>query len=48
VLPPFWMIFKKAGFPPILSVLILVPVVNLITIYVVGFSPWKTSSAQKS
>jgi len=48
VLPPFWMIFKKAGFPPILSVLILVPVVNLITIYVVGFSPWKTSPAQKS
>jgi hypothetical protein len=48
VLPPFWMIFKKAGFPPILSVLILVPVVNLITIYVVGFSPWKTMTAQKS
>jgi ATP-dependent Zn protease len=48
VLPPFWKIFKKAGFPPILSVLILVPVVNLITIYVVGFSPWKTIPAQKS
>jgi ATP-dependent Zn protease len=48
VLPPFWMIFKKAGFPPILSVLILVPVVNLITIYVVGFSPWKSIPGQKS
>lgn len=48
VLPPFWMIFKKAGFPPMLSVLILVPVVNLIAIYVVGFSPWKSSPAVKS
>jgi ATP-dependent Zn protease len=47
VLPPFWMIFKKAGFPPMLSVLILVPVVNLITIYVVGFSPWKSLPAQR-
>lgn len=47
-LPPFWMIFKKAGFSPFLSMLILVPVVNLITIYVVGFSPWKTHPAQKA
>jgi hypothetical protein len=30
-----------------LSVLILVPVVNLITIYVVGFSPWKSLPAQR-
>lgn len=40
-LPPFWMIFKKAGFQPFLSILVLVPLANLITLYVVAFSRWK-------
>jgi formate hydrogenlyase subunit 3/multisubunit Na+/H+ antiporter MnhD subunit len=43
-LPPFWMIFKKAGFQPILSVLMLVPLVGLVALYVVGFSKWKGES----
>ena len=43
-LPPFWMIFKKAGFQPILSVLMLVPFVGLVMLYVVGFSQWKSGS----
>ena len=42
ILPPFWVIFKKAGFQPILSVLMLVPLVNLVMLYVVAFSAWKT------
>jgi hypothetical protein len=42
---PFWIIFKKAGFQPILSVLMLVPLVNLITLYVVAFSQWKSTPA---
>lgn len=46
VLPPFWVIFKKAGFQPILSVLMLVPLVNLIVLYVVAFSAWKGQSSQ--
>ena len=41
VVPPYWMIFKKAGFAPILSVLMMVPVVGLIVIYIVAFSEWK-------
>ena len=41
ILPPFWMIFKKAGFSPWLSLLIYAPVINLITLYVVAFSKWK-------
>jgi len=45
---PFWAIFKKAGFSPALSILMLVPMVNLITLYLVAFSKWKTSPAQKS
>jgi len=47
-LPPFREIFKKAGFPPILSVLMLVPLVNLILLYFVAFSEWKPGPAQKS
>jgi hypothetical protein len=47
VIPPFWMIFKKAGFQPILSVLMLVPLVNLILIYFVAFSEWKAGPAQR-
>ena len=41
VLPPFWMISKKAGFEPILSVLMLVPLANLVVLYIVAFSEWK-------
>ncbi len=47
VLPPFWVIFKKAGFQPILSVLMMVPLVNLAMLYFVAFSEWKAEPAQK-
>jgi hypothetical protein len=43
VLVPYWMIFKKAGFQPILSILMLVPLANLVTLYVVAFSRWKVA-----
>lgn len=46
VLPPFWVIFKKAGFQPILSVLMMVPLVNLVMLYVVAFSQWKPALRQ--
>jgi hypothetical protein len=42
------MIFKKAGFQPILSVLMMVPLVNFVLLYVVAFSEWKSVTAQKS
>jgi len=38
---PFWKIFGKAGFPPALSILILVPAVNFILLYYVAFTQWK-------
>jgi hypothetical protein len=40
ILPPFWKIFAKAGFSPWLALLVLVPLVNLIVLYVVAFSRW--------
>ncbi|MGC2298486.1 MAG: hypothetical protein WA476_06760 [Acidobacteriaceae bacterium] len=38
---PYWMIFKKAGFSPWLSLLMFVPLVNFIMLYVLAFSEWK-------
>ena len=35
---PFWQIFRKAGFPGALSLLMLIPGVNLILLYIVAFS----------
>ncbi len=41
VVIPYWKIFSKAGFAGALSLLMLVPLVNLIVLYVVAFSEWK-------
>jgi hypothetical protein len=38
VIIPFWRIFEKIGFPPALSLLTVVPIVNLVMLYVVAFS----------
>ena len=35
---PFWPLFRKAGFPPALSLLMLIPGINLVLLYVVAFS----------
>lgn len=43
---PYWMIFKKAGFAPALSLLTLIPGVNLIVLYVIAFSEWKIGPAR--
>ena len=43
LLPPFWVIFRKAGFSPWLSLLMLIPEVNLVALYLVAFSKWKTA-----
>jgi hypothetical protein len=37
---PFWQIFKKAGYPGVLALLMLVPLVNLILLYFLAFSHW--------
>ena len=38
IVPPFWVLFRKVGFQPALSILMLFPAVNLILLYVVAFS----------
>ncbi len=40
ILPPFWKIFSKAGFSGWLSLLIFVPLVNLVVLYIVAFTDW--------
>ena len=37
---PFWMIFKKAGFHPALSLLMLVPLANIAMLFVLAFARW--------
>jgi uncharacterized membrane protein YhaH (DUF805 family) len=44
IVPPFWMICKKAGFSPWLSLLVIVPWVNLVALYFLAFSNWRTAS----
>jgi hypothetical protein len=37
---PFWRLFSKAGFSGWWSLLMIVPVANLIALYVLAFSNW--------
>ena len=43
---PYWMIFKKAGFAPALSLLMVIPGVKLIVAYVIAFSGWKFDASR--
>lgn len=40
IIVPFWFIFKKAGYPPWLGLLMGVPIVNLALLYFLAFSDW--------
>jgi hypothetical protein len=46
IVVPFWQIFKKAGFPAALSLLMICPLVNLIMLFVLGFSKWRVVPAE--
>ena len=48
VVIPYWKIFSKAGFSGWLSLLILLPLINLIVLYIVAFSEWKTIPKPKN
>jgi hypothetical protein len=37
---PFWKIFSKAGFPGSLALLMLIPVVQIVVVFIVAFSRW--------
>lgn len=40
VIIPFWKICQKAGYPGVLGLLIIVPLVNLVFLYYLGFATW--------
>ena len=40
IVVPFWMIFQKAGHSKWLSLLMVIPLVNVITLYWLAFSTW--------
>jgi len=48
VIIPYWMIWKKAGFSPWFSLLTLIPLVNIIALYVLAFSQWRVVPASQS
>ena len=37
---PYWRIFKKAGFAPALSLLMFVPLLNVIMLFFLAFAEW--------
>jgi len=40
IIIPFWAIFSKAGYSKWLSLLMVVPIVNIIALYFLAFSTW--------
>ncbi len=45
VLIPYWFIFKKAGFSPFLSLLMLLPLINFVMLYFLAFARWNVVPA---
>ena len=45
ILIPFWFICKKAGLSPWLTLLNIIPLGNLVLIYVLAFAEWKVGPA---
>lgn len=43
VIVPSWFICKKAGFSPWLSLINIIPLGNLILLYVLAFADWKVT-----
>lgn len=48
IIVPFWFICKKAGFSPWLSLLNIIPLGNLILVYVLAFADWKVMPAPQA
>ncbi len=48
VVIPYWRIFGKAGFSPWLGLLMLVPLINVVMLYFLGFSEWPSLKEKKS
>jgi hypothetical protein len=44
---PYWLIFRKAGFAPALSLLMLIPLVNVALLFYLAFAEWPALKEQK-
>ena len=42
IILPFWKIWSKAGFTGWLSLLMIVPLINLVSLYYLAFARWPT------
>jgi hypothetical protein len=42
---PYWVIFKKAGFSPFLSLLMFIPLINIVVLYFLAFARWNVVPA---
>ena len=40
IILPLWKVFSKAGYPGVLSLGMILPVVNIVLLYFLGFSDW--------
>ena len=40
IIVPFWQLFSKAGYSGWFSLLMVLPLINLIALYVLAFSDW--------
>lgn len=47
VILPMWKVTTKTGFPGALSLLILIPVANIVFLYVLAFAEWPALRALK-
>ena len=47
IIVPFWLIFSKAGHSKWLSLLMIIPLVNIIAIYYLAFSEWPSLAKSK-
>ena len=45
VVVPFWRISQRAGYSGWLSLLIVVPLVNIAYVYFLAFAPWRSQRA---
>lgn len=37
---PFWKIFSKAGYPGVMALVMVVPFLNIIMLFYLGFAEW--------
>ena len=46
IIVPFWQLFSKAGYSGWFSLLMVLPLINLIALYVLAFSDWPALRAK--